>query len=118
MLGTSLSSLDDFNWKSPYPVKGRPPGKGLLIGFNRDRSEFFMDGFDIYDHTVPKKLYSGIKLYFHDPYEVISEHATVRQGKENAVMKFHIIPKISTVDDSMADIDVLEYAITINIFCS
>lgn len=108
-LGTNLFSYLDYDRNVSYPVKGHPPGKGLYIGFNRERSDFEIGSHEIYEFVVPHRDYNGIELYFHDPYEVISEQTTVRHVKETAVTKFSVNPKILIADTSIADVYVQEY---------
>jgi len=108
MLGTMFFRNDVYKLRLSYPVQGHPPGRGLFIGFNLDRYEELMRFFNIFKHVVPKRVYNGIKLYFHDPYEVISDHAIVRHAKERSYIKFAVLPKISTSDDSMRSVHLNE----------
>jgi hypothetical protein len=99
---------DIYNLRLPYPVHGPPPGRGLFIGFNIDRLDDSHRLFNILEYVVPRRDYNGIKVYFHDPFEVISEHAIVRHAKERSYIKFSILPKISTIDDSMRGVHINE----------
>lgn len=110
MLGTNIYSRLVIHWNISYPVKGHPPGKGLYIAFSRSRFDFDTGGtHEIYDFVVPHRDYNGIELYFHDPYEVITEQTLVRHVRGQS--KFSVIPKIHTIDTTMSDFYVQEYAI-------
>lgn len=107
MLGTNIYKRDVFKLKLPYPVKAHPPGKGLYIGFNELQFPDYQAVY-IFDHVVPKRVYDGLKIYVHDPYEVVSDNALVRHAKQRSSSKYSIVPKVTIVDESVADFDIKE----------
>lgn len=106
MLGTSFFRNDVYNLKLPYPVKGIPPGRGLFLGFNLARIQAPIGFFYILDHVVPRQDYNGIKLYFHDPYDVISQQTIARHAKERTNIKFSVTPRVSTIHNSMINVHI------------
>lgn len=108
MLGTSFFRNDVYNLSVSYPVKGSPPGRGLYIGFNLARHIEPFGLVFILDYIVPWEDYDGIAVYFHDPYDVISETTIIRHTKERSNVKFSIIPRISTIDKSIESLDAMK----------
>lgn len=109
MLGTEMKRVSNYNLTLSYPVKAQNPGKGLHIGFTemqiyhiyKTRSDFLND-------SIPIKNYDGLKIWFNDAFEVLSDDSINLQLRDHSYSKVLITPNIVKVDDSMMDFELDE----------
>jgi hypothetical protein len=90
-----------------YPVKVVVNEHSLYCSFT-ERPTFFGSGNSVktgqnyvFNDTRPVDARSGYSLYFHDPFEVLSDHSTHLMTTRHENIEFQIFPEISNYDESL-----------------
>ncbi|XP_070509997.1 pickpocket protein 28-like [Chironomus tepperi] len=109
MLGTERSRVSNYRLKMKYPLKAQNPGKGLHLGFTEMQRYQYVKVFSDYmNDSIPTKDYNGLKIWFHDAFEVLSDDSVNIQLRDESYSRVLIIPRILKVDDSMMDFELEE----------
>ncbi|CAG9805270.1 unnamed protein product [Chironomus riparius] len=104
MLGTERRRVSNYKLEMSYPIKAQNPGKGLHLGFSEmQKYQIYKVYSDYLNDSIPNKDYDGLKLWFHDAFEVLSHDSINLQVRLPSYSKITIVPKILKVDDSMMD---------------
>lgn len=104
MLGTERRRVSNYKLEMSYPIKAQNPGKGLHLGFSEmQKYQIYKVYSDYLNDSIPNKDYDGLKLWFHDAFEVLSDDSINLQVRLPSYSKITIVPKILKVDDSMMD---------------
>ena len=59
----------------------------------------------ILDDAIPERSYNGLKLWFHDPFEMLHDKSVNLQARNKCYFKILITPKVSKIDTSIMDFD-------------
>lgn len=108
MLGTERLKDPQFKLKLDYPVKPENPKKCLFIGYTETNiiklnkyKEIVIN--EVLDEANPEKNHTGLRLWFHDAFEILYESAIKLHTREKAHMNIMVTPKVSKIDESFMD---------------
>jgi hypothetical protein len=88
-----------------YPVKR---SKQFKLGFSGQFAQpriAASEGFVIFTDIRPKDPRDGYHLIIHDPYEIPSDRSANFYTLPNRTTEYFIVPKISSIDDSLEGYD-------------
>ena len=108
MHGTEWQMNPEYKLKLNYPVKPENLKKSLKIGYTSGVFTMYpkrKNHQGILDDVIPKRNFDGLKLWFHDAFEMLHDQAINLHARKLCYLKILITPKATKIDTSIKDFD-------------
>ena len=101
--GTQWQTKPEYKLKLNYPLKPENLKKSLYIGYTESTFTMFPKKQHFMQDVIPEKPYYGLRMWFHDAFEMLYDDAIKLHTQNRCYQKILITPKISRIDDSIMD---------------
>ncbi|KAL7036626.1 hypothetical protein ACKWTF_008880 [Chironomus riparius] len=108
--GTAWQLAPEYNLTLEYPVKPVNPKKCLYIGYTKSVYVLHSKDYRIKGliDVIPAQNFDGIKLMFHDTFEMIFDDAITLHTRKKCYLKILVTPKVLRIDSSIMDFDLTQ----------